>query len=201
MATRDLIDQSRYARWVNASHSIDAVLPGAATIIQGLGKLDAKLVCEDANFRDLPQEQRASLEQSLILTERFTLSYLWVLGAYEVTRATWDRVDKKPERLPKRFTKRLASLKREFARLRMPLAKLEPANAHPNDLAIARPAMHRELGISWRVASRTFIPRRKLSDKLLALLEAIEKRREKGHNHLTSRSAGRAKRHAGVFRR
>lgn len=86
MAEKDTIDQPRYARWVNASHSLDHVLPGAATVIQGLGKLDAKLVREDTIFQELSVEVRGSVEESLKLTERFTLSHLWVLGAYEVVR-------------------------------------------------------------------------------------------------------------------
>lgn len=185
-----MLGQSRYAKWVNASHGLDHILLDAATVIQGLGKLDAKLVREDEVFRGLTVEARGSFEESLKLTERFTLSYLWVLGTYEVVRAAWARVDKNSNLLPKSLAKRLTTAKREFARLRMPLAKFEAASSHRTDFPVGRPAMHRELGISWRIASRTFISRRKLSDRWLTLLEALEKRRERGLSHLTPRSSG-----------
>lgn len=185
-----MLDQPRYAKWVNVSHGLDHILPDAATVIQGLGKLDAKLVHEDEVFRGLTAEVRGSFEESLKLTERFTLSYLWVLGTYEVVRAACARVDKNLNMLPKSLAKRLKTAKLEFARLRMPLAKFEAASSHRTDFPVGRPAMHRELGISWRIASRTFISRRKLSDRWLTLLEALEKRRERGLSHLTPRSSG-----------
>lgn len=197
MARERVLDQPRYAKWVNVSHSLDHILPDVATVIQGLGKLDAKLVYEDETFRTLSSEARGSFEESLKLTDRFTLSYLWVLGTYEVVRAAWARVDKHRDMLPRSLAKRLTAAKREFARLRMPLAKFEAASSHRTDFPVGRPAMHREMGISWKIASRTFIPRRKLSDRWLALLGTLEKRREKGLSHLTPRSSGtRARRRA-----
>lgn len=188
------IDQPRYARWVSVSHGVDALEPGLAVFIQGLGKIDAKLVHDDVAFRALPQEARATFEESLRLTDRFTLSQLWVLGAYEATRTLHERARNAPKVLTKRLGQRVLSTKKAFARVRVPLAKFEPAGAHrTTDFSIARPAMHRELGISWKVANRFFVPRRHLSDKLLALLGAIQQHQDSRASHLTLRSIGNAK--------
>ena len=188
------IDQPRYARWVSVSHGVDELEPGLAVFIQGLGKIDAKLVHDDSAFRELPPEGRGTFEESLRLTDRFTLSQLWVLGAYEATRTIDERVRKAPWILTKRLAQRILSTKKAFARVRMPLAMFEPAGAHRRtDFSVARPAMHQELGISWKVAKRILVPRRHLSDKLLALLGAIQRHQDRRASHLTLRSMGRAR--------
>lgn len=141
-----------------------------------------------------PWEKDTPPEESLRLTDRFTLSQLWVLGAYEMTRTIDKRVKKIPKLLTKRLGRRVLSTKKALARVRMPLAKFEPASAHcKTDFFVAHPAMHRELGISWRIAKRIFVPRRHLSDKLLALLGAIQLYQDRKASHLTLRSIGRAK--------
>lgn len=188
------VDQLRYAQWVSVSHGVDALDPGLAVFIQGLGKIDAKLVHDDAAFRALPPDVRGTFEESLRLTDRYTLSQLWVLGAYEATRTIDERVRKTPKILTKRLDHRVLTTKKAFARVRMPLAKLQPAGAHRRtDFSVARPAMHRELGISWKVAKRIFVPRRLLSDKLLALLGAIQQHQDRRASRLTLRLIGRAK--------
>ncbi len=188
------VDQPRYARWVSVSHGVDALEPGLAIFIQGLGKIDAKLVHDDAAFRTLPPEVRGTFEESLRLTDRFTLSQLWVLGAYEATRTIDQRVRDAPRILTKLLAQRILTMKKLFARVRVPLAKFEPAGAHRRtDFSVARPAMHQELGISWKVAQRIFVSRRDLSDKLLALLGAIQRHQDRRASHLTLRSIGSAK--------
>lgn len=180
------LDQPCYARWVSVSHGTNALEPGLDVFIQGLGKLDAQLVHEDAAFRSLPVNARATFEESLKLTDRFTLSRLWVFGAYEVIRTLDQRVGRKPGILTKRLAQRVKTTKKAFERVRIPLAKLEPAKAHSaTDFASARPAMHRELGITWRVAQGVFVPRRRLSDRLLALLAEIDEHQSRKARHLT----------------
>lgn len=188
------VDQPRYAQWVSVSHGVDALDPGLAVFIQGLGKIDAKLVHDDAAFREMPPDIRGTFEESLRLTDRFTLSQLWVLGAYEATRTIDERVRKTPKFLTKRLGQRVLTTKRAIARVRIPLAKFEPAGAHRRtDFSVARPAMHRELGISWKVAKHIIVPRRHLSDKLMALLGAIQQLQDRRASHLSLRSIGRAK--------
>ena len=168
-------DQPRHARWVRASHGTDALEAGLDVFIQGLGKLDAQLVYEDNAFLALPVESRAEFEESLKLTDRMTLSRLWVLGAYEVIRTVAQRVRDKPGVLSGNLATRVKSTKKDFERLRIPLAKFEPAQAHTEtDFASPRPGLHKDHGISWLVAKGVFISRRQLSDLLLALLEDID---------------------------
>jgi hypothetical protein len=50
----------------------------------------------------------------------------------------------------------------------MGAAEIDGGSVYP---ALARPAMHRQLGISWRVTQKMFVPRRRLSDRLLGLLK------------------------------
>ncbi len=77
------VDQARYARWVSVSHSVDALDPALSSFIEGLGKIDAKLLHEDTAFRALSRDMRGTFEESIRLTDRITLSQLWVLGAHE----------------------------------------------------------------------------------------------------------------------
>src|SRR5690349_3358471 len=135
----ETIDQPRYRRWVDASHGVDDIEPAMAPYIQGLGKIDAQLVQQDAAFNALSADERGTFEQSLKLTDRFTVSRLWVLGAYEVVCALDQRVHGSPPLLTKRQRERVRGTKRAFARVRMPLAKLEPASAHGSDYASAQP--------------------------------------------------------------
>jgi len=172
------IDQQRYARWVSISHCIDFLEPNLNVFIQGLGKIDAQLIYEDDTFQSLATSAKSTFEESLKLTDRFTLSQLWILGAYEVIRTLDQRVSKSQNELPKRLATRVKSTKKSFERLRVPLAKFEPARAHKEtDFSLACPAMHKELGISWKIAERTFIPRRRLSDQLLTLFSNIDQYR------------------------
>ena len=189
MARMKEIDQPRYARWVSVSHSIDALEPGLAVFIQGLGKIDAQLVFQDMSFKALTAEKRDTFEEATKLTDRFTMSQLWVLGAYEVVRTLSQRTKEKPKVITKKLASRILSAKKTFERLRIPLAKFEPAKRHTKtDFAVARPALHREQGISWRVAQKAFVPRRRLSDSLYTLLSAIQEHQERKARHLTSRS-------------
>jgi hypothetical protein len=189
MARSTEIDQPRYARWVQISHAMDAIEPGLTVFLQGLGRIDAKLVHEEATYRRLDTELRTSFEESLRLTDRFALSHLWVLGAYEATRTLDQRVRNNASLLTRQLARQLTRVKREFERVRIPLAKFEPSRKHEQtDFSLARPAMHRELGISWRVAKRVFVPRHRLSERLMALLGAIQDYQNRRNRHLTTRS-------------
>jgi hypothetical protein len=155
-----MLDQPRYADWVRSSHSLDRYVPGLRVFVQGLGKIDAQLTWQNAQYLKLPPSVRASFEESLRLTDRIALSQLWLLRAYEAMRTLAERLGKSPKIGSKRLRSRVATIKRQLARVRMPLAKLAPASAHKaTDYAQAVPALHRELGISWKVAKHMIVPR------------------------------------------
>ncbi|GAH80817.1 unnamed protein product, partial [marine sediment metagenome] len=80
------MEQKRFAKWVKASHGLSKIEPFMIPVAQGLGNLDAKLIVEDDRYLKLPQASRDTIEESMKLTERFILSYLWVLGIYELVR-------------------------------------------------------------------------------------------------------------------
>lgn len=91
-----MIDQPRYAEWARLSHRAAGFETFIVIAIQGLGKLDAQLTARDAAFLKLPQAKRESIEVSGDLTERFTSSYLWVLGVYEIVRTLDQRCREDP---------------------------------------------------------------------------------------------------------
>ena len=170
------IDQPRYAKWVRASNGLKIIAPGLPVFVQGLGKLDAQLVHQDAVFLSLPEQQRQSFDESIKPTDRITMSRLWVFGAYEAVRTLSQRVRKNPRLVTKRLAARVSRMKKQFERVRIPLAKLEPASAHAStDFGEAVPALDRQVGVSWKVAKRVVVPRQRLSERFLNLLQAISK--------------------------
>jgi hypothetical protein len=142
-------------------------------VLQGLGRLDCQLISEDLRFVQLPPKAQNTINESARLTDRFTLSYLWVLGAYELVRTLDQRCDAHISVLGEKLTQRVRGLKHEIARLRIPLAKLEPAMNYPTDSPIAYPAFSQDFGVAWQLAPDTFVSRRELSDAFLQLAEDI----------------------------
>jgi hypothetical protein len=160
----------RQERWVRTSFAAARVEQWLVPLVQGLGRLDVRLIGEDERILALSEAQRTTETELLGFDELRTSSYLWVLGAYEVVRTLHQRVQAEGGDA---WADRIGDLKRRFARLRMPLAKLVPASAHPTDSAVAYPASHVEDGTAWQLADGVFITRRELSDTLLNLLEEM----------------------------
>jgi hypothetical protein len=139
--------------------------------IQGLGRIDVALVASDELFIADFENNRNSLDENLKLNDRFTLSYLWVLGGYEVVRTICQRIKEKRDGIPNEVEAKFEELKKEFNRLRVPLAKMEPASRHKNtDSHFAYPAINTK-GIAWQVSQDVFITRRDLADRFLDALE------------------------------
>jgi hypothetical protein len=164
----------RMKRWVRASIRSARFEHFLTVHVQGLGRVDCNLIREDEQFRDLPDKQKQSIQVSMLLTERFTLSHLWVLGAYEIVRTVHQRARRKAL-LNSDELRQLQSLKNSFARLRMPLAKLEAARNHKaTDSPIAYASLHRDLGIAWQLTPTFFVTRRELSDSFLDFFENLK---------------------------
>ena len=166
----------RFQRWVDASSAAGAVEPFMIPLVQGLGRFDCHLINEDARSAALNQEQSSSLHESTRLTDRLTLSYFWVLAAYELVRTLDRRWRTGATTLPDESGNRVAALKRRMERLRIPLAKMETTRRFPTDNAIAYPTISRDFGLAWHVAQDTYISRRELSDQLLDFLADLKKR-------------------------
>lgn len=171
---QELAQSGRYVHWVKNSHALKKVEPFMIPLIQGLGRLDIKLILEDERFNDLRQKDRNTIDEAIRLTDNLTYSYLWVLGSYELVRTLDQRCHKDSNLLSNRLGKRIREVKHLFERLRIPLAKMEPSRRHQDtDASVAYPAIHERLGVSWQVSKDVFISRRELSDALLALLQEI----------------------------
>jgi hypothetical protein len=163
---------SRLERWIHASFATAKFEEFMVPLVQGLGHLDVSLGEDDLLFLADFEKKRHSVTESMKLTERFTLSHLWVLGAYELVRSICQRITENPAAVPEEVARTFEELKKEFNRLRVPLAKMEPASAHKDtDSKIAFPALSPTRGIAWQVAEGVFINRQDLADSLLTTLE------------------------------
>lgn len=166
---KNSFDAERNKRWVIASHKLAAFDQFFVVTAQGLGKLDSKLFKED----ELLVQQGSTCNPFGDMSDHITISYLWVLGAYEVIRSLERRTRKESGFLPEQ-KESLQKLKWKFERLRIPLAKFEAAKKHSNtDSHIAYPGVNAQLGIAWQVSQDTWITRRELSDSMLKLFESI----------------------------
>jgi hypothetical protein len=116
------------------------------------------------------------MRERTLLTDRVTLSYFWVLAAYELVRTLDQRWRTGATTLPDEFGSRITVLKRRMERLRIPLVKLETARRFPTDSAFAYPTITRDFGVAWHIAQDTYVTRRELSDQLLNFLADLEKR-------------------------
>ena len=164
----------RSHRWVMASHRAAHIaypIERAALVakLQGLGCLDETLFDVDAGY--VGGDGYITPDKGIMeLNAHLTLSYLWVLGAYEIVRILHERsringfvADKK-----------LESVYRNFTRVRIPLAKFEPAGKHrETDENLALPALNSLYGVAWEISQDTFIARGELSDSLLDYLESL----------------------------
>jgi hypothetical protein len=124
----------------------------------------------DSSKKDL------SYEDGTILHEHITLSYLWVLGAYEFIRTLCDRIKMDDhEKTPEEVRNILLEAKRRFNWVRVPLAKMEAVSEFATeDGPIAYPGLKAGVGVAWQLNPNTIVTRRELSE---ALLDALERRR------------------------
>jgi hypothetical protein len=171
-----MMPDDRLQRWVDASSAAGAIEPLMTALVQGLGRFDCRLIEEDARFSALNQEQSSSSHESTRLADRLTLSYFWMLAAYELVRTLDQRWRTGATTLPDESGNRVTTLKRRMERLRIPLVKMETARRFPVDDTIAYPTIIRDFGLAWHVAQDTYISRRELSDQLLDFLADLKKR-------------------------
>jgi hypothetical protein len=175
---------SRMLRWIEASRFLEIVEPFMIVVAQGLGRLDINLIRGDQQLEGQVKRQHSSpatmspdehSSLSVNMMEQLTLSYLWVLGAYELVRSIDQRCRDNPPLLGNTANIKFAEIKHTFERLRVPLAKFEPSRRYKDtDSTIAWPVIHKKLGSSWKVATDVVISRRELSDNLLNLLEETQ---------------------------
>jgi hypothetical protein len=180
---------------VRAAKALGPIIPGHVWLTERLGEIDARLVVaeaarhaasERARGRGRDREKFDLVMRDLDeLNQRVAMAVLWVFGAYEVIRTLDESLGTGQRQLPKSIRNRVTSLKNRFARVRMPLAKLQPEYRHPNEYSIAPVVVRQSIG--WRIADRYTVSRRSLSDALLGLLQQLEKRAEATRDGLACR--------------
>ena len=163
----------RNERWLKVSIGLMRFDEQMMPLVQQLGRLDARLIQADEIWPDRFFQKDLSYEDGSTLHEHITLSYLWVLGAYEFIRTLCARVEADDhEKTPEDVRDILFEAKRRFARVRMPLAKMQPASKFADeDGPIAYPGLKRDAGVAWQLNANTIVSRRELSDVLLMALE------------------------------
>ena len=179
--------EERAERWLKVSIGLMRFEKHMMPLVQQLGRIDVRLIQADERWPDIFLDGPLSDEQSATLHEHITQSYLWVLGAYEFVRTLCDRVRTDIAGTPEEVQNLLLHTKRRFARVRVPLAKMEPASHHADeDGPIAYPGLKHGVGVAWQLNPSTVITRRDLSD---ALLEALEQRRSAFLKHQAAQTS------------
>lgn len=174
------MDLGRYEEWVKRSFrwardpERDLGLPHH---VQLLGIVDAEIhgLRQENFYGDggRPIED----EYGILVLERAQIrAHLWVLGSYEYVRMITQRVDEDPSLATDEAIAKIKETKLLFARLRIPLAKLEPAGRHiDTDYSVALPGVGPK-GLGWKVNDSLIIYQEELSDAFLAMLSAIRPR-------------------------
>lgn len=169
-------DYSRYQTWVTVSfrwirEEKDKIIPSR---IQGLGLIDAYLY--GANKFDIND-----INDKLIVNEydipNFDYininSYLWVLGVYELFRMIDQRLNENENLALADSKLAINEAKKQFQRIRVPLAKLEPSNKFKKtDYDV--PALggdNHQLG--WNLNENQIIYYRDLSDLAIDTLRKL----------------------------
>lgn len=88
---------ARRAAWVRVSFATGGLEPFQAPLIQQLGFLETHLAAADKAFLAADQKDRETIAVAVVMTERITLSYLWVLGGYELVRTICQRLKENPQ--------------------------------------------------------------------------------------------------------
>jgi hypothetical protein len=168
--------EERGERWLKVSIGLLRFERQMMPLVQQLGRMDVRLIQADESWPDRFFSPGLTYEDSTALHEHITLSFLWVLGAYEFVRTLCDRVRRDDtDTTSDGVRSLLLQTKRRFARVRVPLAKMEAAAPFATeDTPIAYSGLRRGVGVAWQLNTTTIISRRELSD---ALLEALERRR------------------------
>jgi hypothetical protein len=164
-------------KWVDLSLKFGIFEKFQMVSVQGLGKVSIYLdQCDKLILQEIRDSKNETIESSMRLSDAFTLSYLWVLGAYESIRTISQRLDALEKENNVRYvvTDKIRDVKRLFEEIRIPLAKMEISRKHKNDTSyspIAYPILDTARGIAWNFGDYKNISRKELSEAFLSLLQ------------------------------
>ncbi len=130
--------------------------------------MDAELY--DINRFDVEKKQNGLLT---VYDQANIKSYLWVLGVYEFFRMMDDKIRKNPEIANAKATKAISDTKKVFARLRVPLAKLEESHKYKGkDYSVPKLGANEEQ-LGWQINDDEIIYYRYLSDLAIDTLNQL----------------------------
>jgi hypothetical protein len=160
----------RLGRWLLAAKKLSPLEIWVSFVVASLGRLDCSIIGLDGQIASGRQPLPRG-GYSYDTSDSVSLSYFWVLGAYELVRVLNQRVRERDPFCTKHFP-RVKTLKLRFERIRIPLAKLEPSRRNKaTDFRIAVPVFNSESkSTDWIVAQNVAISRRELADELLDFL-------------------------------
>ncbi len=174
------MDKDRYEEWVKRSFrwvrdlNRDLGLPHH---VQLLGIVDAEIwgLRRENFFSESGTPIKD--EHGILVLERAQISaHLWVFGIYEYVRMLAQRISENPLLATDDAIAKIKETKLLFTRVRIPLAKLEPADRHQEtDYAVALPGVGPN-GLGWKINDSLIIYQEELSDAFLAMLSAIRPR-------------------------
>lgn len=180
----DIFSDERFERWIKVSvglarfdEFLPSILISLSEIDIDLYKKDLELVEKYKKGGDITKDYTSESESGYgyvhgSLHRHLIDSYLWILGAYEVVRTLTQFIKDKKDDDPIEVLEKFQNARNRFARLRVPLAKLEAAKHHKDtDFRIAYPGFDYDVGIAWTVSEELTISRRELSDLFLETLE------------------------------
>ena len=159
------IGQERNKLWRELAHTLSGFDSLLIAYVQGLGLIDSELL----EF----ETKRSSMKNTPNDNLRWiTLSQLWIFGVYEIIRTIAQHLGDFTY-LTKEDQLEVIALKKEFAKIRIPLAKFEKQGASKKESAMIRP--YTDEGFGWKVEDELII-RKSLSDKFLLFLHRISKK-------------------------
>jgi hypothetical protein len=162
------MNRTRKDSWLIVSFVCDEFAHFLRDTVQGLALVDHRLYIDDVRFESLNDNEKCTDKESIEFFYRRTISYLWVLGAYEALRVM-DQRAKQCTAISNDSKIAITHLKNKFSRLRMPLAKLEAARKNPSGWNVAWPTSTLDGSIAWQISKETRISRIELSDEMLSL--------------------------------
>ena len=158
---------SRMDAWAEAINACSGLDVNICDPMRYLAKLDCELQELMPRVGSLKGKEDLSLPEIELIHDALGKAYFWVLGAYEIVR-TLDARYRQQHRLTNSESTLFSAIKVELERLRIPIAKLEPARKFAaTDYAYPRPRLNEVNGIGWSTSDNTMIQFQELSHLVL----------------------------------
>ena len=116
--------------WIDHSHTLVEFNPMMQNTSLGLGLIEHQLRYRILSILEMMENFSTDREFIYELSEFHTLSYLWVLGVYEIVRSIDEQIKKQGIIKDDNVKKEIFDTKISFERIRIPLAKYQPARRY-----------------------------------------------------------------------